>query len=55
MKNAQFVRHAVTKRRIFHILRSSIDESQNFSGWEYLSVIYFSEIRYRHIAFVILL
>ena len=32
-----------------HILRSTIDETQNFSGWKYLKVIYFSKIRCRHI------
>ena len=53
MKNAQFVRHAVTKRRICLILRRIINKVENFSGWEYLKVSYFREIRYRHIAFVI--
>ena len=53
MKNTQFVRHAVTKRRICLILRRSIKEVENFSDWEYLTVSYFREIRYRHIAFVI--
>ena len=54
-QNAKFVSHTVTKTKNCHILRRRVDETQNFSGWKYITVSYFRDIKCRHIAFIILL